>query len=253
MTQDTQQSTDSMASMAASPPGVMSDEESLRLLVDLTGAGPEDSMLDVACGPGHVVFAFSGVVRHATGIDIDPVMIERAREIEKQKRICNTTWGVGDGQALPLADASFSLVTCRYSMHHFRDPHRVVEEMARVCTPGGRLALVDTVTTPERAHLFNATERLLEPSTVRVLTFEELFRLAFDTGLRNLMHSSYLMEEELETLLRESLPKPEDVPRVRQVVMDNLDREDLGIDIHRAGNEMRVVYPIVIIVGVKTA
>jgi ubiquinone/menaquinone biosynthesis C-methylase UbiE len=241
-----------MASMAASLPKVMSDEESLRLLVDLTGAGPEDSMLDVACGPGQVVFAFSGIVRHATGIDIDPVMIGRAREIEEQTRICNTTWGVGDSHALPFADASFSLVTCRYAMHHFREPHRVVEEMARVCMPGGRLALVDTVTDPERAELFNATERLLEPSTVRVLTFEELFRLAIDTGLRNLARHFYLMEMELDTLLRESLSKPEDVPRVRQVVMDNLDREDLGIDIHRAGNEMRVVYPIAVIVGDKT-
>ena len=250
ITQDTQQS---MASMAASLPKVMSDEESLKLLVDLTGAGPEDSMLDVACGPGQVVFAFSGVVRRATGIDIDPVMIERAQEAEEQKRICNTTWGVGDGHTLPFADASFSLVTCRYAMHHFREPHRVIEEMARVCMPRGRLALVDTVTTPERAELFNAVERLLEPSTVRVLTFEELFRLAVGTGLRKLVRHFYLMEEELDTLLRESLPNPEDVPRVRQIVIDNLDCATLGIDMHRAGNEMRVVYPIAVIVGDKTA
>src|SRR5439155_1233366 len=58
-------------------PGVR-DEEALRLLVDFTGAGPEDSVLDVACGPGLVVCALAPVVRHATGIDVTPAMIVRA-------------------------------------------------------------------------------------------------------------------------------------------------------------------------------
>ena len=43
-------------------PGVR-DEEALRLLVDFTGAGPDDTVLDVACGPGLVVCAFARVAR----------------------------------------------------------------------------------------------------------------------------------------------------------------------------------------------
>jgi len=52
-------------------PGVR-DEEALRLLVEFAGAGPEDTVLDVACGPGLVVCALAAVVRHATGIDVTP-------------------------------------------------------------------------------------------------------------------------------------------------------------------------------------
>jgi SAM-dependent methyltransferase len=37
-----------------------------------------DSVLDVACGPGLVVCAFAPLVRHATGIDVTPAMLERA-------------------------------------------------------------------------------------------------------------------------------------------------------------------------------
>src|SRR5207247_9252336 len=59
-------------------PGVR-DEEALRLLVDFTGAGPDDTVLDVACGPGLVVCALAGVVRHAPGIGGAPAMVERAR------------------------------------------------------------------------------------------------------------------------------------------------------------------------------
>ena len=39
-------------------PGIR-DEEALRLLVEFTGAGPEDTVLDVACGPGLVVCALA--------------------------------------------------------------------------------------------------------------------------------------------------------------------------------------------------
>src|SRR5262249_112334 len=61
-------------------PGIR-DEAALQLLVETSGAGPDDTVLDVACGPGLVVTAFARVVRHATGIDVTPAMLERAREV----------------------------------------------------------------------------------------------------------------------------------------------------------------------------
>src|SRR2546425_3742123 len=74
-------------------PGVR-DEEALRLLVDFAGAGPDDTVLDVACGPGLVVCALAAVVRHATGIDVTPAMIERAAgarggEGARERRLAN--------------------------------------------------------------------------------------------------------------------------------------------------------------------
>jgi len=39
-------------------PGIK-DEEALRLVVEAAGAGPDDSSLDVACGPGLLVCAFA--------------------------------------------------------------------------------------------------------------------------------------------------------------------------------------------------
>jgi len=51
------------------------DEEALHRLVEFSGATPDDTLLDVACGPGVVVCAFAAVARHATGIDLTPAMI----------------------------------------------------------------------------------------------------------------------------------------------------------------------------------
>jgi SAM-dependent methyltransferase len=42
---------------------------------------------------------------------------------------------------LPLADASFDLVTCYEAFHYVPDPVRGVEELGRVLRPGGRLVL----------------------------------------------------------------------------------------------------------------
>ena len=47
-------------------PGIR-DETALGLLVETARAGPDDTVLDVACGPGFVTCALAAVVRRATG------------------------------------------------------------------------------------------------------------------------------------------------------------------------------------------
>ena len=117
-------------------PGIK-DEQALRLIVDATGAGPADTVLDVACGGGIVVCAFARVVRHATGIDLTPAMLERARAYAAEQGLTNVSWKQGDVLPLPYPDGSFSLVTSRFAFHHFLDPEAVLAEMKRVCAPGG--------------------------------------------------------------------------------------------------------------------
>lgn len=55
----------------------ITNAEALNLLVRMSGAGPQDTVLDVACGAGLVVCAFAPVVRQATVIDFTPAMIKR--------------------------------------------------------------------------------------------------------------------------------------------------------------------------------
>src|SRR5215471_13357147 len=55
----------------------ITDERALEMIVEAARPGPEDAVLDVACGPGLVVCAFAPHVREATGIDVTPAMLER--------------------------------------------------------------------------------------------------------------------------------------------------------------------------------
>ena len=118
----------------------MKNEDALRLLIDFAGASSHDTVLDVACGPGIVVCAFADVVEHATGIDLTPAMIERARLLQAEKGLDNITWQVGDIVPLPCPDCSFSIVTSRYAFHHLEAPQAALSEMKRVCRVGGKVS-----------------------------------------------------------------------------------------------------------------
>ena len=100
-------------------PGIK-DDRALALLVEASGVGPDDTVLDVACGPGLVVAAFARVARHATGIDVTPAMLSRAREVTAG--LTNVTLEQGDVTSLPYADGTFSIVVSRFAFHHFQDP-----------------------------------------------------------------------------------------------------------------------------------
>src|SRR5438874_11694936 len=121
----------------------ITDEEALGMIVRAARPTPADRLLDVACGPGLVVCAFAPYVREATGIDMTPAMLDRARKLAADKGLTNVAWHQGDVYALPYDDASFTILTTRFSCHHFLDPAAVLREMVRVCAPGGHIVVVD--------------------------------------------------------------------------------------------------------------
>jgi len=231
-------------------PGVR-DEEALRLLLDFTEAGPADTVLDVACGPGLVVCAFARVARRVTGIDLTPAMVERARELQRERGLGNVTLDVGDVGALPYPDASFTIVTSRFAFHHIQEPLVVLAEMKRVCAPGGKVVVIDVEASPDpaKAAAFNRMERLRDPSHVRALPLDELLALFTAAGLPRPRTTAYSLRSELEGLLGRSFPEPGDGATVRRAIMDSLADDALGIGTHRQGDEIHVAYPVRILLA----
>jgi SAM-dependent methyltransferase len=227
------------------------DEQALRLLVEFTGAGAEDTVLDVACGGGLVVCAFARVVRHATGIDLTPAMIERARALQQDKGLSNVTWRVGDVLPLPYPDGSFSIVTSRFAFHHFLDPGAVLAEMRRVCAPGGKVAVADTDASADavKAAEFNRMEKLRDPSHVRAMPRAELRGLFAAVGLPAPRETGYRLESDLDSLLGRSFPLPGDDARIRQIFTASLEDDRLGIPLARQGDAINYAYPVAVLVS----
>jgi len=227
-------------------PGIR-DERALALLVEASGVGSEDTVLDVACGPGLVVAAFARVVRHVTGIDATPAMLARAREVTAGQD--NVTLECGDVETLPYADGAFSLVVSRFAFHHFQDPRAVLAEMRRVCRPGGRVVVCDLTASPDRAKAaaFHRIEILRDPSHVRALTLAELETLFAAVGLPGPSASFYELAFELEGMLQRSFPRPQDVPTIRAAYVASVEDDALGLGTHRVAHEIRAAYRVAIL------
>ena len=236
----------------ATAPGIK-DEEALKLVVEFSEAGADDTVLDVACGPGLVVCAFAQVVRHARGIDLTPAMIAQAQVLQNEKRLTNVSWQVGDILPLPYDDASFSLVVSRYAFHHFLDPDAILVEMRRVCTPGGRVVVIDVMASPDpgKAEAYNRMEKLRDPSHVRGLTLNELEALFVSKGFSTPRKIFYRVESELDDTLRRSFPNPGDADEIRRIFLEAVGNDGLGMGVRREGDRVRFAYPIVVLMAEK--
>ena len=158
--------------------------EDLARIVALAGATPQTSVLDVATGGGHTALALARVAGHVTATDLTPAMLAAAEAHLRGAGITNATFRVADAQALPFADGSFDIVTCRIAPHHFPRPDAFAREARRVLRPGGRLLLEDSVVPPgEPGDYLNRVERIRDPSHVRSLTLDAWWSLLLDADL----------------------------------------------------------------------
>jgi ubiquinone/menaquinone biosynthesis C-methylase UbiE len=223
------------------------DETALALIIDFSGAGPDDTVLDVACGPGLVVCAFARVARHATGIDLTPAMLDRARAHAAGLGLTNVTWRQGDVLPLPWPAASFTLVTSRFAFHHFLDPQAVLDEMVRVCAPGGTVLVVDAAPAPDKAAAFNRMERLRDPSHVRALPLAEHRQLFARAGLPEPRVTHYRLEGELEGLLSRSFPEPGAAETIRGLFADSVATDALDMQTRRDADTIRFGYPVAVL------
>jgi SAM-dependent methyltransferase len=96
--------------------------------------GPVERGLDVACGTGLSTRALAEIARTVVGSDLSPGMLAHA---DPHPRV---SYLIARAEALPLADASFDLITVCQAFHWF-DQERFLAEAHRLLRPGGWLAL----------------------------------------------------------------------------------------------------------------
>jgi SAM-dependent methyltransferase len=105
--------------------------------------GRESHILDAGCGPGRVGAALANAGHTVVGVDIDPALIEAARQDHP-----GPTWFAGDLAELELGahgiDSPFDLIICAGNVMTFlADKTRVavLERMAAHLAPDGRIAI----------------------------------------------------------------------------------------------------------------
>jgi 2-polyprenyl-3-methyl-5-hydroxy-6-metoxy-1,4-benzoquinol methylase len=105
---------------------------------------PGLDVLDVGCGPGTITVDLAARVApgRVVGLDVSPAPLDEARELGLRAQV-DVAFGVGDVYALQAADGSFDVVHAHQVLQHLTDPVAALREMARVCRPGGVVAVRD--------------------------------------------------------------------------------------------------------------
>ena len=226
----------------------LSDSAAMELLVKACQVTRQDIILDVACGAGIVACYLAHLAHHVTGIDITPAMIELCRDRQSKENLNNLSWHLGEVLPLPMTDATFTLVTSRYAFHHFTEPAKIFQEMARVCVPGGRIAIVDVTPQPETLLRYNEMEKLRDPSHAAALTFDEFLQMGAKLGLKLLSKHSYSMNLTVDQVLSASFPNSGDDQRIREQFEEDAKTGCLGVGTFRKDGQLHFGYPISIII-----
>jgi len=129
--------------------------------------GPNDTVLDIACGTGFGTDIIAGKAKgRVIGGDIAPEAVEECRKYWNKP---NLEFKVLDGTRLDFADGYFDKIVSFETIEHTGQYRQMVAEFARVLKPGGQLIL----STPNR-DVSSPDGIIVNPYHVQEFTYEEL-------------------------------------------------------------------------------
>lgn len=111
-------------------------EKTLLEEIDSTDAR---SVLEVGCGEGANIYNLRNKAKVFFGVDLSYEKLKFAKVMIGQENfIC------ADASDLPFKNNCFELVFCKDVLHHVRNKNRMVEEMIRVCSPSGKIIVIES-------------------------------------------------------------------------------------------------------------
>lgn len=104
-----------------------------------------DSILDVGCGPGTITVDLARKVApgRVVGVDAERAVVEAALALAGDLGLHSVEFHEARAESLPYDDGSFDFVHAHQLLQHVPEPVMVLEEMGRVCKPGGFVAARD--------------------------------------------------------------------------------------------------------------
>jgi demethylmenaquinone methyltransferase/2-methoxy-6-polyprenyl-1,4-benzoquinol methylase len=126
---------------------------------------PGARVLDLCCGTGDLMLSLEnrrGALIYGSDF-CHPMLVAAVRK--SAQRHAKTAIFEGDALQLPLADASFDLITVAFGFRNFANYRAGLAELRRVLRPGGMLAVLEFSKPPNRlfSALYNFYSRNILP------------------------------------------------------------------------------------------
>ena len=125
------------------------------------------TVLDIGCGIGPYTERLASSGRQATGIEIDPSIVEAGQRLGRNIHI-------GSATDLPYADGSFETVLLIESLEHFDEPEAALFEARRVCSKNLIVTVPDIGAIPLLSKRQVVPWHLLEATHINFFTTEIL-------------------------------------------------------------------------------
>ena len=221
--------------------------DTVEVMVALAAPGPDAKALDVATGTGLVAFALAAEITGSgavIGVDFTDAMLARAAEQQEtdgaEANGGQIAFAAADATRLPFPDGMFSIVTCRFSVHHFTHAIPAMQEMGRVLAPGGRLVIGEfgMPEDPQKASYFNRMERTRGHSHVQAFSESQLRRMMADVGCP--VQDARLLKREMmaSEWLESANTTDENREIVRAMLWDGLEGDLAGLSPQRVGDDL---------------
>jgi SAM-dependent methyltransferase len=154
----------------------------------------EATVLEIGCGPGHLLRGAASVQPEIFGTGID---LSYERIVEARRRSAGNPrlkFACANSQKLPLPDDAYDTVWCRHLLEYLPYKEQAVAELHRVLRPGGTVLLQDLDGQlvwhyPQDEELARRVERVLDvlaPTGFDPFVGRKLYHLARAAGFRDL-------------------------------------------------------------------
>jgi SAM-dependent methyltransferase len=111
-------------------------------LVEWSGLGPQDRVLDVGAGTGAASLPAAVAGARVTATDLTPELLEIGERLARERGL-DLEWRTADASALPFPDASYDVVMSAIGAMFAPDQQATADELVRVCRPGGTIAMAN--------------------------------------------------------------------------------------------------------------
>jgi len=113
-----------------------------RAILGTVNPGPDTDILDIGCGTGLVTFALQPHVRTVTAIDSSQGMLDELEKKIAAQGLTNVRTRLVDLEKDELP-GPFDLAVSSMTFHHINDTDLLLERIAGILKPGGKIAIAD--------------------------------------------------------------------------------------------------------------
>jgi SAM-dependent methyltransferase len=132
------------------------------VLVEATGVGPADRVLDVAAGTGNAAIPAAQTGASVVASDLCPELLKSGRALAGERGV-ELEWREANAHSLPFSDNEFDVVMSCIGVMFAPFHQLAADELVRVCKPGGRIGLISWTPEGHIGKLFSAMRPYAPP------------------------------------------------------------------------------------------